>query len=152
METTSISPEILNSHAIIPDEEMRTLAISSLQYANSYFETFQKSLANEESRFGNELLYQMAIMSVEKYFVALLARYDWAATHHMPVAMYKEALTFEPELTPEMKQTAILIGKFEGICSVDGFGYRIPSREELLAMKAGLEDIKTLVDKRLSEI
>jgi hypothetical protein len=152
MDTNTISPEILNSHAIIPDEEMRTLAISSLQYANSYFTTLQKSLANEESRFDNELLYQLAIMSVEKYFVALLARYDWAATHHMPVAMYKEAMTFEPELTPEMKQTAILIGKFEGICSIDGFGYRIPSKDELLAMEAGLNDIKTLVEKRLAEI
>ncbi len=107
---------------IIPDAEMRSLAVSSLEYANGYFTTFQKSLANENSRFDNDLLYQLAIMSVEKYFIALLARYDWNATHHMPIAMYKEALTFEPGLTDEMKQTAILVGKFEGICSVEGFG------------------------------
>ena len=68
--------ETLNSRAIEPDNDMRGLAISSLQYANSYFGTFCKSLANVESRFNNELLYQMVIMSVEKYFVALLARYD----------------------------------------------------------------------------
>lgn len=136
----------------IPDDEMRTLAVSSLEYANSYFSTFQKSLTNNNSRFDNDLLYQLAIMSVEKYFIALLARYDWTATHHMPVAMYKEALTFEPELTDEMKQTTILVGKFEGICSIEGFGYRIPSKNELHVMNKGIEDIKILVEKRLAEI
>jgi hypothetical protein len=137
---------------IIPDKEMVELAKSSLKYANGYFSIFSKSLENEKSRFNNDLLYQMAIMSVEKYFVALLARYDWSATHHMPVAMYKEALDFEPELTPEMKQTVILVGKFEGICSVDGFGYRTPSKEDLYMMKCGIEEIKNLVEKRINEI
>lgn len=137
---------------IIPDKEMIELAKSSLRYANGYFSTFSKSLENENSRFNNDLLYQMAIMSVEKYFVALLARYDWAATHHMPVAMYKEALDFEPELTPEMKQTTIMVGKFEGICSVDGFGYRTPTKEDLDFMKNGIQKIKLLVEKRLGEI
>ncbi len=137
---------------IIPDAEMRTLAVSSLAYANGYFTTFQKSLSNEQSRFDNDLLYQLAVMSVEKYFIALLARYDWNATHHMPIAMYKEALTFEPELSEAMKQTSILVGKFEAICSIEGFGYRIPSKEDLIAMNKGIQDIKVLVEKRLAEI
>jgi len=137
---------------IIPDPEMKILAISSLNYANGYFATFQKSLANEKSRFDNDLLYQLAVMSVEKYFIALLARYDWNATHHMPVAMYKEALTFEPELTEEMKKTAILVGKFEAICSLDGFGYQMPSRNDLKAMNDGIYEIKKLVEKRMDEI
>ena len=138
--------------SIIPDKEMKELAISSLEYANGYFTTFQKSIANEKSRFNNDLLYQMAVMCLEKYFIALLARYDWNATHHMPIAMYKEALTFEPELTDEMKQTSILVGKFEAICSIDGFGYRAPSKEDLLSMNKGIIDIKNLVEKRIAEI
>lgn len=137
---------------IIPDREMKELALSSVKYANSYFSTFSKSLSNENSRFDNDLLYQMAILCVEKYFVALLARYDWAATHHMPLAMYKEAMDFEPELTEEMKQTAIMVGKFEAICSIDGFGYRTPNKNDLLVMNKGIENIKKLVEKRLSEI
>lgn len=142
----------MSTQQITPDKEMAELAKSSLKYANGFFSTFSKSLTNENSRFDNDLLYQMAIMSVEKYFVALLARYDWSATHHMPVAMYKEALEFEPELTPEMKQTTIMVGKFEGICSVDGFGYRTPSMEDLQLMKTGIQEIKQLVEKRLAEI
>ncbi len=136
----------------MPDEEMRLQAISSLEYANSYFKTFSKSVNKENSRFDNQLLYQMAIMSVEKYFVALLARYDWNAEHHMPVALFKEAQHYEPELTDQMKQTAIMVGKFEGICSLDGFGYRTPTREELQEMYEGIVDIKELVEKRISEI
>ncbi|ADQ79581.1 hypothetical protein Palpr_1435 [Paludibacter propionicigenes WB4] len=140
------------STTIIPDDEMKALAISSLRYANSFFSTFQKSLNNEKSRFDNDLLYNFAVMSVEKYFVALLARFDWNAEHHMPIALYKEALPFEPELTEEMKQTAILIGKFEAICSLDGFGYRTPSTEELEAMASGIASIKNLVEKRIAEV
>ncbi|MDP4238419.1 MAG: hypothetical protein Q8904_02980 [Bacteroidota bacterium] len=138
--------------SIIPDEEMRRLSLSCLQYANGFFTTFQRSLANKNSRFDNDLLYDLAVLSHEKYFVALMARYDWNATHHMPIALYKEALEFEPELTENMKQTSILVGKFEAICSLDGFGYRTPSSEELHAMAIGLEEIKELVEKRASEI
>ncbi|MFT3752061.1 MAG: hypothetical protein QM800_04030 [Paludibacter sp.] len=140
------------SKTIIPDDEMKAIALSSLHYANGFFSTLQKSLANKSSRFDNDLLYNFAVMCTEKYFVALLARYDWNATHHMPVALYKEALTFEPELTDSMKQTAIIVGKFEAICSVEDFGYRTPTTEDLEKMAAGIEEIKLLVEKRMQEI
>lgn len=140
------------STTIIPDPEMRALAISSLQYANGFFKTFADSLDKETSRFDNDMLYNLAVISVEKYFVGLMARYDWNATHHMPIALYKEALTFDSELTDNMKQTAILVGKFEAICSLDGFGYRTPSLEELESMASGIQEIKVLVEKRLAEI
>jgi hypothetical protein len=136
----------------IPDAEMTKLALSSLNYANGYFSTFSNSVRNENSRFDVDLLYQMAVMSVEKYFIALLARYDWNATHHMPIAMYKEALQFEPELPLSVKQTCILVGKFEAICSIDGFGYRQPSREDLKAMNEGIKEIKSIVENRIEQI
>lgn len=136
---------------IVPESEMLALSIDSLKYANGFYETFKKSLEGN-SRFNNDLLYQMAVMSIEKYFIALLARYDWNASHHMPVAMYNEALEFDDELTDEMKKTTILVGKFEAICSLDGFGYRTPSTEELNEMKTGIVAIKELVEKRIEEV
>lgn len=136
---------------ITPDEEMLDLAIKSLEYANGYYNTLKRSL-NGHSRFNNDLLYQMAVMSMEKYYIALLARYDWNASHHMPVAMYNEALQYDDELTDEMKKTTILVGKFEAICSLDGFGYRTPSKEELEDMKTGIAKIKALVEKRIEEV
>ncbi len=142
----------MTTELIIPDAEMLELAKSSLKYANGYFSTFSKSVSNENSRFDVDLLYQMAILSLEKYYIALLARYDWNATHHMPIAMYHEAQTFEPELTDEMKMTSILVGKFEAICTIEGFGYRQPTKDDLVAMKVGILDIKLLVEKRLAEI
>jgi hypothetical protein len=135
-----------------PEPEMKAQAFSCLQYANGFYRTFQGSMNKPDHRFDNDLLYNFAVMSVEKYFVALLARYDWNGTHHMPLGLYKEALDFEPELTESMKKTAILVGKFEAICSLDGFGYRTPSNEELQQMDAGIHEIKMLVEKRLEEI
>lgn len=142
----------METEKIIPEAEMRIQALNCFQYANSFFATFQKSLLNKKSRFDNDLLYNFAVMCIEKYFVALLARYDWNANHHMPIALYREALDYEPELNDNMKQTAILIGKFEAICSLDGFGYRTPSTEELRKMADGLQEIKNLVEKRIGEI
>jgi len=55
-------------------------------------------------------------------------------------------------LTDEMKKTAILIGKFESICSLDGFGYGIPSKEELNQMIKGIDEVKTIAEKRIKEI
>jgi hypothetical protein len=135
-----------------PEPEMKAQAFSCLNYANGFYRTFTGSLNKPDSRFDNDLLYNFAVMSVEKYFVALLARYDWNGMHHMPLGLFKEAEDFEPELTENMKKTAILVGKFEAICSLDGFGYRTPSTEELIQMETGIQEIKVLVEKRLSEI
>ncbi len=81
-----------------------------------------------------------------------MARYDWNATHHMPIALYKEALTLDNGLTESMKKTAILAGKFEAICSLEGFGYRTPSTDDLESMAQGILEIKTWVEKRVAEI
>lgn len=142
----------MTSETFIPDEDMRKQAVSSLHYANGFYSTLRKSLDNKNSRFDNDLRYNFAVISIEKYFVALLARYDWNASHHMPIALYKEALTFDSELTDSMKQTAILAGKFEAICSLEGFGYKTPSFEELEAMATGISEIKMLVEKRIAEL
>lgn len=131
---------------------MKAQALSCLHYANGFYSTFQRSLSKTDKRFDNDLLCNFAVMSIEKYFVALLARYDWNGTHHMPLGLYKEAQDFESELTENMKKTAILVGKFEAICSLDGFGYKTPTLEELHQMDSGILEIKQLVEKRLKEI
>ena len=135
-----------------PDKEMQIQAQNCFQYADSYLKTFQNSLNNQNSRFNNDMLYNLAVMCTEKFYVALMARYDWNATHHMPISMYKEALTLDPELPTDFKDTAILVGKFEAICSLDGFGYHTPSNQELNSMSSGLQKLKSWVEKRMNEI
>lgn len=137
---------------IIPEKDLYTVVCTSLEYANSYYSMLVKSLDKPKPRFDNDFLYNLAIMSTEKYFVALLARYDWNASHHMPLAMYKEALDFDPELPESIKQTAILVGKFEAICAIDGFGYRTPSHEDLQEMVKGIGELKLWVEKRKNEV
>jgi len=142
----------MSTSIIVPDEDMRKHAISCLQYANGFYSTLRSSLDNKNSRFDNDLRYNLAVICIEKYFVSLMARYDWNATHHMPIALYKEALTLDNGLTESMKKTAILAGKFEAICSLEGFGYRTPSTDDLESMAQGILEIKTWVEKRVAEI
>jgi len=131
------------------DMELQLQAVDCLRYANSYLSTLEKCLRKKISRFNNDLLYQFAIISFEKYFVALLSHYGWNASHHMPVSLYKEALFFEKELPDTIRQTAILVGKFEGICSISDFGYRTPCTDELMEMLDGIKEIRLLVENRV---
>jgi hypothetical protein len=149
---TAIDPDSMPSTGIRPSEDMHQLAVDCLNYANGYFRTFRRSLSSYKRRFDNDLLYNMLIISLEKYFVALLARYDWPASHHMPVALFREAQDFEPGLTEEMKQTVQFIGKFESICSLDGFGYQTPTTDELRRMEAGMLPLKQLIEDRIGEL
>ncbi|MBF0762665.1 hypothetical protein IR148_16640 [Dysgonomonas mossii] len=142
----------MSTDLIIPEKDLYAVLCTSLEYANSYFSMLAKSINSPKPRFDNDFLYNLAIMSTEKYFVALLARYDWNASHHMPLAMYKEALDFDSELPESIKQTAIFVGKFEAICSIDGFGYRTPSHQDLQEMVKGIEELKEWVEKRKDEI
>ena len=61
-------------------------------------------------------------------------------------------MEFESELTDSIKQTAILVGKFEAICSIEDFGYRTPTLEDLISMESGIQEIKKLVERRVAEM
>lgn len=119
--------------------------------AEKYLKTLTKS-TERKSRFDNDLLYSMTVMCCEKLFVSLLSHYDEMADHHMPVALYKQAKNVEPDLTPDMQETCRLINRFESICSIDGFGYKTPSDEELKTMILGLQDIYHIVNKRVMSV
>jgi hypothetical protein len=139
MATTTIAPDFVK------------LAQDSLQHANQYFSILDKSLSRS-SLFSNDLKYSMALMTVEKYFVALMACYEELPSHHVPLGLFREAEMVETELTPSIKQTCILTGKFEGICSLEDFGYRTPSAEDLRAMVEGMRELKALAEKRVGEV
>ncbi len=109
-----------------------------------YLKTLEKHL-NQPSRFDNNLLFNISIMSFEKLFAALLAYYETEAIHHTPVSMYREANTYDKGLTPEMMDTARLIQSFESICSFDSKGYTTPTDEELRTIITGLISIKEYV-------
>lgn len=128
--------------------KLRDTTIDLYQEGEKYLGTLSKSL-ERKSRFGNDLLYSITVMCCEKLFVALLSHYDEMADHHMPVALYKQAQEVEPELTPDMQETCRLINRFESICSIDGFGYKTPTGDELKRMILGLQDIHALVRKRI---
>jgi hypothetical protein len=136
---------------VIVDNHYSDLAATTLKEANRFYDILQRSI-NQPSRFNNDLRYSMTLMTLEKYFVALMACYEELPTHHIPLGLFREAEQFESELTPSIKQTCILTGKFEGICSLEDFGYRTPANKELMEMLEGMREIKALVEKRVEQV
>jgi len=128
---------------------METIKAShaDLTYAEAmgFLKTLERSL-EYKSRFSNELLYQISAMSFEKLFVALMAFHGINATHHTPLALIREAehLVSIPQ---HISETAKLIGSFESICSMSGFGYRIPNDEQLHDIITGLIVCRDFVNK-----
>jgi hypothetical protein len=120
--------------------EMEKHATLTFDEAIKYIQTLEKSLTRK-SRFNNDLLYGMAAMGFEKLFVSMIARKGLNATHHTPMALYQEANGLHP-LPEYMNDTAKLLGKFESICSMDGFGYKTPTDDELKSIIEGLVAIR----------
>ncbi len=129
-------------------DDVAKLAIDAYQESLNYLKILEKAL-EKRSKFNNDLLYGLAVMCFEKQFVGLIAHHGFMAAHHMPLALYKDAHQYEPALTPEMKDTARLVGKFESICSLDGFGYKTPTDEELKKMIRGMLEINKLIATRI---
>jgi hypothetical protein len=134
-------------HVSSPVNNLEAQSESMFGEALGYLRTLERSLVRK-SRFNNELLYQIAAMSLEKLLVALLATYDLNATHHTPVALIKEVNAIE-QLPDSIVATGQLIGRFESICSMSGFGYKIPTDGELREMILGLLEIRDYVSARL---
>lgn len=126
------------------NDDVEKLAIEAYKESLNFLAILERTLT-KKSKFNNDLLYSMSAMCFEKQFVALIAHHGHMAAHHMPLALYKDAHQFEPRLTPEMKDTARYLTKFESICSLDGFGYKTPSDEDLTRIITGLVEVNELI-------
>lgn len=134
----------------VPDKDLAILVNENLIFANSYYSTLLKGVTIP-SKFNNSIRYNMVLICLEKYFIALLSCYNTLPTNHTPVGLYNEALMVVKSLTASIKQTCILIGKFENICSFEGSGYQTPSDEDLKQMILGLKEIKELTERITDE-
>lgn len=131
---------------------MKELAKESFEFADSYLKTITKIFRNEERRFDNDLLYNMIAISFEKFMVGWLACHDQIASSHLPLMLYRELKPYEPELSENIKKTAILIGSFEGICSIDDFGYKPPDNIQTEKMIEGLNEVREFVSAKVAII
>ncbi len=131
---------------------MKELAQESFEFADSYLKTITRIFRSEERRFDNDLLYNMIAISFEKFMIGWLACYDEIATSHLPLMLYRELKPYEPELSENIKKTAILIGSFEGICSIDDFGYKTPDNIQTEKMIEGLNEVRELVSAKIATL
>ncbi len=131
---------------------MKDLALDNFYVADSYLRTITTAFYNESRRFNNVLLYNMITIAFEKFMISWLAYYDQIATSHLPLMLYRELNPFEPNLQESLKKTAILVGSFEGICSIDGFGYRTPTDSDIETMIDGIGELREEVSQRIEAI
>ncbi len=130
---------------------MKELAKESFEFGDSYLKTITKIFRSDERRFDNDLLYNMIAISFEKFMIGWLATHEVIATSHLPLMLYRELKPYEPDLSDNIKKTAILIGSFEGICSIDDFGYKTPDNIQTEKMIEGLNEVRELAKAALSE-
>ncbi len=129
---------------------MKELAKENFEFADSYLSTITSAFKNPNRKFDNDLLYHMVAICFEKFMIAWLAHHNMIATSHLPLMLYRELSPFEPQLSISLRKTAILIGSFEGICSIEDFGYKTPDNIQMENMIEGLNELKSLVSERLN--
>ncbi len=132
------------------EKVMEQEAAKSLSYGINYLKSAKSIYGATPRKFDNDLLYNIISISFEQFMVGLLAHHDWIASSHLPLMLYREALDFEPDMGDGIKQTAILIGSFEGICSIEDFGYKTPTDEQIGRMIAGLEELERFIASRMA--
>lgn len=125
---------------------MEEVVKDNFEFADSYLKSIASVFESEKRRFDNDLLYNMIAISFEKFMIAALASKDTLATSHLPLMLYRELQAFVPDLSESIRKTAILVGSFEGICSIDDFGYRTPTDEQVRNMIDGLSEVKSMVE------
>ncbi len=133
------------------EKAMEQDAKDALEYGVNYLKSAKSALTAIPRRFDNDLIYNIISISFEQFMVGLLAHHEWIASSHLPLMLYREAQPFEPEMGDSIKQTAILIGSFEGICSIEDFGYKTPTDDEIKRMIDGLCELEAFILKRVSD-
>lgn len=132
------------------ENDMQKEVAECMEYAESYLKSARSIFSTDARRFDNDLLYNLISICFERFMVGLLAHHDWIATSHLPLMLYREALKYEPELGESIRKTAILIGSFEGICSIEDFGYKTPTDEQTEKMIEGLEEVHQFILARIN--
>jgi hypothetical protein len=130
-------------------EEEKKIALNVYSEAVKYLSTLKRSL-EKQSKFNNDLRYGICVICFEKLFVAYTAYLGFMAEHHMPLALYNEAAGLDKEFPIEFKTIAQLVSKFESICSLDGFGYKTPTDEDLKTMILGLIAIDEYIAPKIN--
>ena len=130
-------------------EAMKENALCTLKFAEGYYNVLKRSLLHR-SRFRNDVLYGIITICFEKLMVALMSSYNQIPISHTPIMLFKDAQKIESRLSEHMLDTTRLINRFESICSLDGFGYKTPSDDDIKTMIIGLKSIYNLVVKRIT--
>jgi len=126
----------------------KTLAQTTYSEACKYLAAL-KSGIDRPSRFNPMLRYNICVLCFEKLFVAYIAHLGMMAEHHVPLALFKETVKIDPAFPADFEEIARSVGRFESICSIDGFGYQTPTDRDIQGMISGLIKINDYIEKKI---
>lgn len=109
-----------------------------------------QSVKEGKSKFNADLLYNISVMCLEKLYMTYLSQKKVVAIHHTPMSLLNDAKSVEP-FPENIIAVTKLISRFESICSLDGFGYKTPSNEEIITIVNGLFELNDFILDRLGE-
>lgn len=89
----------------------------------------------EESKLGEEVIYNMVCLGVEAVFTAVLLSYDCVIDHSGILRLLRELENQQNKPLPELwVDTARLMSSFQSYCSLEVVKIKIPTKEELTRM------------------
>lgn len=119
-----------------PKEEQRKLMREGIDYLERLHD-----INIDESKLGDEVIYNMVCLGVEAVFTAILLDYDCVIDHSGILRLLREMENQKNKPMPqEWVETARLMSSFQSYCSLEVVKIKIPTKDELKQMfKFGAE-------------
>jgi HEPN domain-containing protein len=118
---------------------------------DDYLGTAVRAAARRREVFTAEILYNLAAMAIEKYFMALLmAHGDLADNHTMRDLIH--SVERHLSLEPEFKERLLFLDGFQEICDLKGYRRTPPGEAELAQILATAAEVRDFVTSQVGGI
>jgi len=103
------------------------------------------SIDIDESKLGDEVIYNLVCLGVEAVFTAILLSYDCVIDHSGILRLLREMENQQNKPMPEhWVNTARLMSSFQSYCSLEVVKIKIPTKDELKQMFAFGDEVEKL--------
>jgi HEPN domain-containing protein len=111
--------------------------------ADSYFNSAKKAYI-KDSKFSDELVFNILSMSIEKFLVGLLMSKGIMPANHVIKHLLNETEEHF-KISKVVQKTLSTVDDYLYICSMDSFTSKVPTKEEMANLLAATEKLKVFV-------
>jgi hypothetical protein len=113
----------------------------------SLHNTAKKSLSNPDSKFNNELLFNILSMSMERLLISVMLQNKKVPYSETISGLMRETKAFLtwPE---ELSKNVLWLNRFVYLCSLDPNPLKIPNDEEICRILQIASEIKELIEEQ----